>query len=383
MNLLRTLCLVSVVMLAASCGGKEGGKSPQPPSGPPEVGVLTVTPRPVTLTTELPGRVVPYLVAEVRPQVGGIIQKRHFTEGSLVREGELLYRIDPARYEAALAAARAQEAKAEAALSLAKLKAERIRELVKTKSVSRQELDDAEAAQRLAEAELQGARAAVAAARIDLERTRVTAPISGRIGRSQVTEGALVTANQTAPLATIQRIDTVYVDLTQSAVELLKMRTRRGGGTSRVSLLLEDGTPIPEQGSIRFSELTVEQGTGSVTLRAVVPNPRGTLLPGMFVRALVEERTLPAAILLPQRAVTRTPKGDALVFVVGEGEKVEPRPIRVVRTVGDSWLVEEGVKPGERVVVEGIQKGRPGTVVKTVPFGEPSKPSGESRPASR
>lgn len=375
LNIVRSVLVLSVITLSA-CGEKRGGGAPPTPP-PPEVSVMTVRPTRASLTVELPGRVVPRLIAEVRPQVGGIIQKQLFTEGSVVKEGDLLYQIDPARYEAVLATARAQEAKGEAAVSLARLKVARYRDLIRTKSVSQQDLDDAEAALKLAEAELQGARAAVAAARIDLERTRVTAPITGRIGRSNVTEGALVTANQSAPLATIQRIDTVYVDLTQSATELLRMKQEQGGKNGTISLMLEDGTPYPEKGTVRFSEVSVDPGTGSVTLRAIFPNPKGVLLPGMFVRGRVEEKSIPDAILVPQRVVSRTPKGDPMVFVVGEGEKVEPRPIRASRTIQDSWLVEGGLRPGDRVIVEGIQKVRPGTVVKAIPFGEkPAAPAG-------
>lgn len=370
---IRSILSLSLLTLAA-CGQKPAG-GPSLAAAPPEVSVVTIAPTKASLTVELPGRVVPRRIAEVRPQVGGIIQKQLFTEGSVVKEGDLLYRIDPSRYEAVLATARAQEAKAEAAVSLARLKAARYRDLIKTKSVSQQDLDDVEAALRLAEADLQGARAAVAAARIDLERTRVTAPISGRIGRSSVTEGALVTANQSSPLATIQQIDTVYVDLTQSATDLLRMKREQGGKSSMIGIVLEDGTPYPERGTIRFSEITVDPGTGSVTLRAVVPNPKGVLLPGMFVRGWVEEKSIPDAILVPQRAVTRTPKGDPMVFVVGKEEKVEPRPIRAGRTIQDSWLVEEGLKAGDRVIVEGIQKARPGTVVKSLPYGQP--PAGQ------
>ncbi|GAB4301528.1 MAG: efflux RND transporter periplasmic adaptor subunit [Desulfuromonadia bacterium] len=379
---IRSILSLSLLTLAA-CGQKPAG-GPPPAAAPPEVSVVTIAPTKASLTVELPGRVVPRRIAEVRPQVGGIIQKQLFTEGSVVKEGDLLYRIDPSRYEAVLATARAQEAKAEAAVSLARLKAVRYRDLIKTKSVSQQDLDDVEAALRLAEADLQGARAAVAAARIDLDRTRVTAPISGRIGRSSVTEGALVTANQSSPLATIQQIDTVYVDLTQSATDLLRMKREQGGKSGMIGIVLEDGTPYPERGTIRFSEITVDPGTGSVTLRAVVPNPKGVLLPGMFVRGWVEEKSIPDAILVPQRAVTRTPKGDPMVFVVGKEEKVEPRPIRAGRTIQDSWLVEEGLRPGDRVIVEGIQKARPGTVVKSLPYGQ--APAGQqggapSRPA--
>jgi membrane fusion protein (multidrug efflux system) len=338
---------------------------------------MTVQPQRVVLTTELPGRTSPYLIAEVRPQVNGIIQKRVFTEGGDVKAGQVLYQIDPATYQAAFASAKAAEARAEANLIPARLKAERYRDLVKINAVSQQDYDNADAALKQAEADVASAKAAVETARINLAYTRVTAPISGRIGRSSVTDGALVTANQPAALATIQQFSSMYVDVTQSSADLLKLRQNlasglmRNGGAAqaRVRLLLEDGSSYPLPGSLKFSEVTVDQSTGSITLRAVFPNPKQTLLPGMFVRAILEEGESPDAILVPQRGVSRNPKGEALVMVVGAEDKVEPRPIKVVRTVGDSWLVSEGLKTGDRVILEGLQKARPGTVVKVVPFG--------------
>lgn len=370
--------IVTVILALAGCDKpKQAGP---PPSGPPEVGVITIKPQRVALTTELPGRTAPQLIAEVRPQVSGIIQKRLFTEGTDVAAGQVLYQIDPASYEAAHASAKAVLARAEASQNTVRLKADRYRELVKVKAVSQQDNDDAQAALKQAEAEVAAARAAVDAARINLAYTRITAPISGRIGRSTVTDGALVTANQPAALATIQQLGSMYVDVSQSSAEMLRLKRnlasgqlKKGGGQARVSLLLEDGTPYPQTGILRFSEVTVDQGTGSITLRAVFPNPKQTLLPGMFVRALLEEGVNEQAILVPQRGVTRNPKGEALVMVVGGEEKVEPRPVKVVRTVGESWLVSEGLKTGDRVILEGIQRARPGTQVKVVPFG--SKPA--------
>uniref|UniRef100_A0A831XKY2 Efflux RND transporter periplasmic adaptor subunit n=1 Tax=Geobacter metallireducens TaxID=28232 RepID=A0A831XKY2_GEOME len=389
-RLIAAAGLLAAALTATGCGKKSNGTPP--PSGPPEVGVVTVQPQRVELTTELPGRTSPHLIAEVRPQVSGIIQKRLFTEGSDVKAGQVLYQIDPATYQAAHAGARAALARAEANLIPARLKEERLRDLVKIKAVSQQDYDDASAALKQAEADVAAARAAVETARINLAYTRVTAPISGRIGRSAVTDGALVTANQSAALATIQQLGTMYVDVTQSSAELLKLRRNlasgllknSGAAQARVKLLLEDGTPYPLTGTLKFSEVTVDQSTGSITLRAVFPNPRQILLPGMFVRAIVEEGVSEQAILVPQRGVSRNPKGEATVLVVGADEKVEPRVITVARTVGENWLVSHGLKAGDRVIVEGIQRAKPGTTVRAVPFGAapaaaPQQPAAAAR----
>ena len=377
-------------MILTSCGKKTTGSAPPPP---PEVGVVVIQPQRVALTTELPGRTSPYLIAEVRPQVGGIIQKRLFTEGSDVKAGQLLYQIDPATYQAAFASARAAMARAEATLTTVRLKAERYRDLVKIKAVSQQDNDDAQAALMQAEADVTAAKAAVETAQINLTYTKVTAPISGRIGRSTVTDGALVTASQPAALATIQQLSPIYVDVTQSSADLLRLKhslasgqlKHDGANQARVNLFLEDGSAYPLPGSLKFSEVTVDQSTGSITLRAVFPNPKQTLLPGMFVRAILEDGVNDQAILVPQRGVTRNPKGEAMVMAVGAEEKVEPRIIKVVRTVGDNWLVSEGLKAGDRVILEGIQRARPGTTVKTVPFGakpEAAPPTGAAQPAT-
>jgi len=379
-RLMAVVGLLATGMIVTGCGKKS--PAPPPPGGPPEVGVVTVQPQRVELTTELPGRTSPQLIAEVRPQVGGIIQKRLFTEGADVKAGQVLYQIDPSTYQAAYASAKAALARAEANLMPARLKEERFRDLVKIKAVSQQDYDDASAALKQAEADVAAANAAVETARINLAYTRVTAPIAGRIGRSAVTDGALVTASQPAPLATIQQLSTMYVDVTQSSAELLKLKQNlasgllksNGAAQARVKLLLEDGTSYPLPGTLKFSEVTVDQGTGSITLRAVFPNPRQILLPGMFVRAIVEEGVSEQAILVPQRGVTRNPQGEAMVLVVGAEEKVEPRIVKVVRTVGENWLVTEGLKAGDRVIVEGIQRAKPGTQVKAVAF--------ETKPAS-
>jgi membrane fusion protein (multidrug efflux system) len=364
-----------VGLIVTGCGKKQPGGPPQ--AGTPEVGVVTVQPERAILTTELPGRTSAYLIAEVRPQVGGIIQKRLFTEGSDVKEGDVLYQINPAVYQATYNSAKAALARAEANLIPIRLKAGRYAELVKINAVSQQESDDASAALKQAEADVEANNAAVETARINLAYTKVTAPISGRIGRSSVTNGALVTASQPAALATIQQLSPIYVDVTQSSAELLRLKQNlasgllksNGAAQAKARLLLEDGSPYPLPGTLKFSEVTVDQSTGSITLRAIFPNPKHMLLPGMFVRAILEEGVNEHAILVPQRGVTRNPAGNAMVMIVGSEEKVEPRVIKVLRTVGENWLVSEGLKAGDRVILEGLQKARPGMPVKAVPFG--------------
>lgn len=380
-NKLLTAGAVALLLVLNGCD-KKGAQGP-PPAGPPEVGIMEVQPQFVELTTELSGRTAPHLIAEVRPQITGIIQKRLFTEGAEVKAGELLYQIDDAMYRADLARAEANLARAEANLAPVRLKADRFADLVKVNAISKQEADDAGAARKQAEAEIQAANAAMQAARINLGYTGVKAPISGHIGRSTVTTGALITANQATPLATIQQLDPMFVDVTQSAAEMLRMQRNLGSGLlkdggrakAKVTLLLEDGTPYPLPGELKFSEVTVDQGTGSVILRAEFPNPEQTLLPGMFVRAVVPEGVNEQAILVPQRGVTRNPAGQAMVMVVGAEEKVEPRVIQVARTISDNWLVSDGLKPGDRVILEGLQKARPGTAVKAVPFGSKPEPT--------
>ena len=375
-------------LVLAGCGKKQSGGPIQTSS--PEVSVVTMKPERVMLTTELPGRTSAYLIAEVRPQVGGIIQQRLFTEGSDVKAGDLLYQIDPAVYQATYNSVQAALARAEANLMPIRLKAGRYAELVTINAVSRQEYDDASAALKQAEADVAAGKAAVETARINLNYTKVTAPISGRVGRSSVTNGALVTASQTTALATIQQLNPIYVDFTQSSADLLRLKqslasgllkSNSGAAQAKVKLLLEDGTPYPLPGTLKFSEVTVDQSTGSITLRAIFPNPKHTLLPGMFVRAILEEGVNEHAILVPQQGVTRTPAGNAMVMVVGNEDKVELRVIKVLRTVRENWLVSEGLKAGDRVIMEGLQKARPGTPVKIVPFGK--KTDGSPAPAPK
>jgi len=388
-KLIATVGVLVGSLMLTGCGKKQSG-GPTQTGTPPEVAVVTVKPERVILTTELPGRTAAYLIAEVRPQVGGIIQKRLFTEGSEVKAGEVLYQIDPAVYEATYNSAKAALSRADANLVPMRLKAGRYAELVKSNAVSQQEYDDASAVLKQAEADVEAGKAAVETARINLAYTKVTAPISGRIGRSSVTNGALVTASQPAALATIQQLSPIYVDVTQSSAELLRMKKNLAGGVlksggaaqAKVRLLLEDGTLYEFPGTLKFSEVSVDQSTSSITLRAIFPNPKHMLLPGMFVRAVLEEGVNEKAILVPQRGVTRNPAGNAMVMVVGSEEKVEPRVIKVLRTVGDNWLVSEGLKAGDRVILEGLQKARPGTPVKAVPFNSNADGTAASAPAA-
>jgi len=369
-----------VAALALGCGKPAA----PPPPGPPEVGVVTLAPERVVLTTELPGRTTPYLVAEVRPQVHGILQKRHFEEGADVRAGELLYQIDPAPYQAAVAQAEAALAMAEANVPAARSRAERLRGLVASRAVGAQDAEDAEAALRQAEASVAAARATLDSARIQLSYTPIRAPISGRSGRSSVTAGALVTAYQPVPLVTIQQLDPIYVDVAQSSAEVLRLRrvlssgvlTRDDRSAKRVRLLLEDGTPYAHEGTLQFQDVTVAPTTGSVTLRMVFPNPDHVLLPGMFVRAVVEEGVDEAAILAPQQGVTRDPRGNAYALVAGADGKVESRELQLGRAIGSRWLVESGLAPGDRVIVDGLQFLRPGMDVSAVPAGEPEGVAG-------
>ena len=362
------------VLIAAGCGQQTAGGPPQ--GGPPEVAVVTIQPRAVTTTAELAGRTSAHQVAEVRPQVGGIVQKRLFTEGADVKAGQVLYRIDPATYQAAFDNARAALARSEANLPAIRLRAERMKELLADKAVSQQDYDDASASLKQAEADVQYWKATVENARINLKYTSVTAPISGRIGRSSVTEGALVSAQQPSALATIQRLDPMYVDVPQSTAELLRLRRSteegrldpNGAGQKKVRLILDDGRPYPLEGTLQFRDVTVDPTTGSVVLRAVFPNPKGILLPGMYVRAVVQEGVRRQAILVPQQGVSRDPKGNPLVLVVDNEGKVQQRMITTDRAIGDQWLVASGLAAGEKVIVEGMQKARPGATVKTVPF---------------
>lgn len=330
----------------------------------PEVTVVTVKTEPVTITTELSGRTSPYMISEVRPQVSGIIQKRLFTEGGDVRAGAVLYQIDPATYQAALDSAKASLSKAEANVAVARVKEQRYKSLVDINAVSRQDYDNALASLKQAEADVAGSKAAVEAARINLNYTRVSAPISGRISKSDFTPGALVTANQPTALTTVQQLDPIYVDVTQSSADMLRLRREFSSkelektSSAKAKLIMEDGVQYEMEGRLQFSDVTVDQSTGSVTLRAVFPNPKGVLLPGMYVRAVLEEGKNTQAILVPQKGVTRNPKGDATAMVVAEDGSVSIRPIMVSRAMGDKWLVTGGLVAGDKVIVEGTQRVR-------------------------
>lgn len=379
---LAVACTCAVLL--AACGGKPG-PAVQGPAGAapaPAVTVITVQPDAVPMTVELPGRTVPYLIAEVRPQVTGIVNQRPFAEGSEVKAGQVLYQIDPATYQAAHESAKAALERAEANLFAAKLKAQRYAELAKVEAVSKQSDDEATAALKQAQADVSSAKAALEKARIDLGYTSVRAPISGRTSRSAVTPGALVTANQAAALVTVQTLDPIYVDLTQSSADLLRLRREIADGKLKgngdavpVKLVLEDGTEYAQSGKLAFSEVSVDQGTGSVTLRAVFPNPKGELLPGMYVRARLAQGVKGSAVLVPHAAVSRDPRGNAQVMVVGGEDKVEARVVKAERSLGDKWVVTEGLTGGERVIVEGLQRARPGAVVQPQPVGTPAAPA--------
>ena len=365
---------VAIALILAGCGKPA---AQQPPAGPPQVTVVTVRLQPVTLTTELPGRTSPYETSDVRPQVNGLVRARLFQEGDNVAAGQALYRIDAAPYQAQVASAQAALARARATIASTAALARRYGELVKINAVSRQEYENAVGAAQQARAEVAAQSAALRSAQIDLARTTVRAPISGRIGRSTFTTGALVTASQAEPLATIQRLDPIYVDIQQSSADLLRLRRQvltgelsRGGGAAAVRLRLEDGSVYPVQGVLRFADVTVDPNTGSQVIRAVFPNPNGLLLPGMFVRAELIEGVRANAMLAPQRAVSRDEKGNPTVVVVGADGKLQQRVLVAPRTIGQSWLVTAGLKPGDRIVIEGAQNLPPGTPVKAIPFRE-------------
>jgi membrane fusion protein (multidrug efflux system) len=370
--LMAAASVLAVGFILGGCGKKTTG----PPNIAPEVSVVTIQSKPVVITTELAGRTSANLVAEVRPQVGGIIQKRLFTEGADVKAGQALFQIDPALYQAALDNAKAALSRSEANLSAIRLKADRLRELLAEKAVSQQDYDDAAAALKQTQADIQFGKANVDMARINLRYTSITAPISGRIGRSNITEGALVTAQQPTVLATIQRLDPMFVDVPQSTAEVLRLRRglkegrldQNGADQKKVQLIMEDGTAYPLEGTLQFRDVTVDPTTGSVVLRIVFPNPNGILLPGMFVRAIVQEGVNNQAILIPQQAVSRDPRGNPLTLIVDARSNVQIRMLTLDRAIGDQWLVSSGLAPGERVIIEGMQKVKPGAPVKAVPF---------------
>lgn len=354
-------------------------KKPMPQM--PEVSIIKIETEEILLTTELPGRTSPYKIAEIRPQVSGIILKRYFTEGSNVKAGDVLYQIDPAQYKASYDNARAALSRAEATLQSVKARYERYQELIKVNAISKQEFDDVKSQYEQALSEIEALKAQVRNAQINLGYTKITAPISGRIGKSNVTEGALVTAYQSQELTRIQQLDPIYVDIPQSTKELRELEKRleegrlkyAGKEQNKVKLILEDGTVYPLEGTLQFKDVTVDPTTGSVTLRAIFPNPKGILLPGIFVRAIIREGINKQAILVPQQAVFRDTKGNPFVYIVDNENKVQIRPIQIDRAIGDRWLVSEGLQSGEQVVIEGVQRIIPGVQVKPVPYSEQKK----------
>lgn len=364
----------------------------KPPAAPaaraaPEVGVITVATQDAPLRLELPGRLSASQMAEVRPQVGGLVIERLFTEGSRVKAGQPLYRLDAASFEAERARAAAALQKAEAQRAAARVRAARDAELLKADALSRAAADDSVAALRQAEADVAVARAALDATQVQLRRARILAPISGRVDVSTVSAGALVTANQTAPLTTIQQLDPMHVDIVQSSAQLLALRRQLEGQSAsrQVQLVLEDGSVHPQPATLQFSGVTVDRGTGTVTLRAVVPNPDSKLLPGMVVQARLVAGIDRDVVLVPQQGVTRSATGNATALVLGEGNKVEQRRLVLARDVGNQWLVSSGLEPGDRLIVEGLQRVRPGIVVTPVPAGSkatPAKPAASAASAA-
>ncbi len=371
-------CAATLVGLALT-GCQDGGAPKAAAPGPVEVEVVTLQPQPTQLSVELPGRTAAFRIAEVRPQVSGIIEKRLFVEGSEVKAGQLLYQIDPDTYQAAYDSAKANVAKAEAQEQSARLKAERYRVLVRTKAVSEQEQIEMEAAWKQAIADVAASKAALASARINLDYTRVTAPITGRIGKSSVTEGALVTAQQSGALATIQQLNPMYVDVNQSSTELLALKREVAAGVatggeqakSQVAVILDDGSIYSRKGSLEFSDVTVNQTTGSVTLRAIVDNPEQELLPGMFVRARIDKQQS-SALMVPAVGVSHNSKGQATVMVVNGASTAENRVVQTGQNIGDRILITQGLQAGDQVIVAGLQKIRAGAVVKAVEKNTPA-----------
>jgi len=370
-NYYLTLLAVGSFGLLAACGPKAPAGAGEVP--PVEVGVVVIGETAANLVSDLPGRTSAYRKAEVRPQVSGIIQKRLFTEGAEIKAGTQLYQIDPASYEAAVSSAEADLSRAQANFTTAKARNNRIQTLGASKVISQQDIDDSVAALAQAQSGVEIAKAAAENARINLKYTKVLAPISGVIGKSSVTEGALVSAGQSQVLATIQQLDPMYVDVSQSADELLNLRRQimsgkvTAAGEAKVNLVLNDGSRYAQEGRLQFSEVGVSESTGTVVLRALFPNPDKLLLPGMFVRTQLQEGVHDKAILVPQQGVTRDRSGGATALVINKEGKVELRPIKISRAIGDKWLVEEGLAVGEQVIVEGVQKVKPGAPVKAVP----------------
>ncbi|AJJ09360.1 acriflavine resistance protein A [Yersinia rohdei] len=366
---LAAILVLSGSLVLIGCNDKDAAQAHAQQA--PEVGIVTLKAAPLNITTELPGRTSAFRVAEVRPQVSGIILKRNYVEGSDVKAGTSLYQIDPATYKAAYDSAKGDLAKAQAAAEIAHLTVNRYKPLLGTNYISKQEYDQAVSNSMQANAAVVAAKAAVESARINLAYTQVTSPITGRTGKSSVTEGALVTSGQATALTTVQQLDPMYVDVTQSSDEFLRLKKELADGTlkqengkAKVRLLLENGAEYSETGTLEFSGVTVDETTGSITIRAIFPNPNEALLPGMFVRARLDEGVRPDALLVPQQGVTRNPRGEATAMVVGADDKVELRTLVANQAIGNKWLVTEGLKAGDRLIVSGLQKIKPGVQVK-------------------
>lgn len=382
-------CAVLVVVSVAGCGKSADGPAPSGAKPPPVVAYITVSPRSIPVSNELPGRLEASRVAQVRARTAGIVLQRVFKEGSDVKAGEVLFRIDPAAFQTAQESAQAVLAKAQANLAQASLKIKRYQPLADINAISKQEFDDALTARQQAAADVASARAALQNAALTLSYATVKAPIGGRIGRAQVTEGALVGQNEATPLATIQQLDPIYVTLTQSSTDLLRLRQAMasgqlqsaGKGQAAVTLITEDGKVYPQPGTLLFSDMLVDEGSGAVSLRAVFPNPQRFLLPGMFVRARLEQALNEKAITVPQQAVQRSPQG-ATVMLLGAGDKVVVQPVKTDSSQGDNWIVSQGLKAGDRVIVEGFQKIKPGALVKPVPWQTPASPATLATPAT-
>jgi membrane fusion protein, multidrug efflux system len=373
-----SVALAAAALLLTSCSGSGNSAQKKGQGGPAQVGFVVVQPSNVPLVTELSGRVTAFQTSEVRPQVAGIVQRRFFTEGSIVRAGQTLYQIDPSLYQAQASEAEANLQSARATAEAARIRAERYRPLAKMEAVSQQDYTDAAAQARQAAAAVAQSSAQLRTAQINLRFTRVPAPITGRIGRSLFTEGALVTTNQADPLAVIQRLDPINVDIQQSSADMLSLRKAlaRGGlapTTAVVRLRLEDGTEYSQTGTVEFSEVMVNENTGTVTLRARFPNPQGILLPGMFVRASFAQAIDTRAFLVPQAGLSRDPRGNATVYVVGPGNRAVARTVVATRTEGANWVVTQGLAPGDKVIVQGTANLRPDAEIRPVPYTAPQR----------
>ena len=384
---LAAVLMLSGSFLLAGCDNKEQAQAGQQQA--PEVGVVTLKSAPLKMTTELPGRTSAFRIAEVRPQVSGIILKRNFVEGSDIKAGESLYQIDPATYQAAWNSAKAELSQAQANARIASLTVKRYKPLLGTKYISQQDYDQAVATQSQANAAVQAAQAAVETARINLAYTQVTSPISGRIGRSSVTEGALVQSGQATAMATVQQLDPIYVDVTQSSEDFMRLRNELNAGTlqqadgkAEVKLLMQNGKEYAHSGTLEFSDVTVDQTTGSITLRAIFPNPDHSLLPGMFVRARLDEGTNPHALLVPQQGITHSPTGQATALVIGADNKVEVRTLTADQAIGDKWLVTTGLKDGDKVIVTGLQRVKPGVTAAPQEVNEDAQQAGTTQAPS-